>query len=131
VVTADPNETIEEAARTMVERGIGCLPVVEDKVVVGLITENHLLRQLMELMSMQMPGVRVTIHMPMIRGELAKLVSAIAAQGWGIEALGGVPAPKQSDKWEAVIKLYNVSVAEVQDVLSQVEGHEIVDIREA
>jgi acetoin utilization protein AcuB len=131
VVTATPDETIEEAARTMVERGIGCLPVVEDNVVVGLITENHLLRQLMEMMSMQMPGTRVTIWMPARKkGELAKLVGAIAAQGWGIAALGGVIAPKEPDKWEAVVKVHNVSIAEVEAALSQIEGQEIVDIRE-
>jgi acetoin utilization protein AcuB len=131
VVTADPDDTIEEAARTMVERGIGCLPVVEDNVVVGLITEDHLLHQLMELMSMEMPGVRVTVQMPSRKkGELAKLVSAIAAQGWGIAALGGVVAPKQPDKWEAVVKVHNVSVDKVKAALSQIKGQEIVDIRE-
>jgi acetoin utilization protein AcuB len=131
VVTAGPDETIEEAARTMVERSIGCLPILEDNVVVGLITENHLLRQLMEMMSMQMPGVRVTIWMPSRKkGELAKLVAAIAAQGWGIAALGGVVAPKQPDKWEAVVKLYKVSADKVKAALSQIEGQEIVDIRE-
>jgi acetoin utilization protein AcuB len=131
VVTAAPDDTIEEAARTMVEQGIGGLPVVEDKVVVGLITENHLLRQLMEMMSMQMPGTRVTIRMPARKkGELAKLVSAIVAQGWGIAALGGVKAPKEPDKWEAVVKVYNVSVDKVEAALSQIEGQQIVDIRE-
>lgn len=131
VVTTAPNDTIEEAARTMVEQGIGCLPVVEDRVVAGLITENHLLRQLMEMMSMQLPGVRVTVRMPARKkGELAKLVGAIAAQGWGIAALGGVVAPKEPDKWEAVVKVHNVSVDEVQAALSKIEGHQIVDIRE-
>ena len=43
VVTVGPDLTIEEAARIMVEKKIGCLPVLEDGVVVGIITETDLL----------------------------------------------------------------------------------------
>jgi len=90
VVTIDSDLTIEEAARIMVEKRIGCLPVVEKGILVGILTELDLLAQLSELMAAREHGVRVTIRMPSgVPGELAKLVSAIAARGWGIEACGG------------------------------------------
>jgi hypothetical protein len=68
--------------------------------------------------------------MPDVKGELAKLVGAIGAQGWGILACGGVPAPKAPDQWEAVVKIRGVSKDTVVAVLEQVEGQEIVDVRE-
>jgi CBS domain-containing protein len=37
---------VAQAARTMLEYKIGCLPVVEDGRLVGLVTETDLLRQL-------------------------------------------------------------------------------------
>jgi acetoin utilization protein AcuB len=130
VVTCEPDITIEEAARVMVENKVGCLPVAEDGIVVGIITETDMLTQLMEMMATRFSGVRVTVRMPNVKGELAKLVSAISAQGWGILTCGGVPAPKAPDHWEAVIKIRGVSKDDVVAVLKEVKGQEIVDVRE-
>jgi CBS domain-containing protein len=44
-VTVSPETSAEEAARLLVRRKIGCLPVVDEKsVMVGLVTETDLLR---------------------------------------------------------------------------------------
>jgi acetoin utilization protein AcuB len=130
VITIDQDSTIEDAARVMVENQIGCLPVVDKGIVIGIITETDMLTQLMEMMATRVPGVRVTIQMPNRQGELAKLVAAIAAKGWGILACGGVDAPKAPDRWEAVVKIRRATKDEIVAALSAVEGHEIVDVRE-
>lgn len=131
VITVGQNTTIEEAARIMVENKIGCLPVMEEGIVVGIITETDLLAHLMEMMATRVSGVRATVRMPNTKGELAKLVSAIAARGWGIAACGGVPAPKEPGKWDAMVKIRYVSKKEVVAALEQVAGHEVMDVREA
>lgn len=131
VITIHPDATIEEAARIMVERKVGCLPVLEGAFVVGILTDADMLAHLMQMMAANTPAVRVTIRMPDVRGELAKLVGAIAAQGWGILALGGAPAPREPGKWDAVVKIRYVTKEQVAAALSQVPGQEIVDIREA
>ena len=130
VITIEKDATIEEAARIMVEKKIGCLPVLDEGVVIGIITEIDLLAELMEMMATRVPGVRVTVRMPNQKGELAKLVSAISAQGWGILACGGVPSPKDPTKWDAVIKIQNVPKEEIVAALEKVEGQKIVDVRE-
>jgi len=43
-ITIDPGASPEEAALVMAERKIGCLPVVEDDALVGMLTETDLLR---------------------------------------------------------------------------------------
>ncbi len=131
VIAIHPDATIEEAARIMVERKVGCLPVVEGDFVVGILTDADMLAHLMQMMAANTPAVRVTVRMPDVRGELAKLVGAIAAQGWGILALGGAPAPREPGKWDAVVKIRYVTKEQVAAALSQVAGQEIVDIREA
>jgi acetoin utilization protein AcuB len=130
VIAVGPDITIEEAACIMVENKIGCLPVVDEGFVVGIITEIDLLALMMEMMATRIPGVRVTVRMPNVRGELAKLVSAISAQGWGILACGGAPAPKEPGKWDTVVKIRNVPKEKIIAALGQVEGQEIVDVRE-
>jgi len=44
VITISPNQTILEALRTMRTNKIGCLPVVKDKELIGIITEMDFLR---------------------------------------------------------------------------------------
>ena len=44
VVTVPPETSVSEAADMMMQRGIGCLPVVERGTLVGLVTKTDLLR---------------------------------------------------------------------------------------
>ena len=48
VITIAPDATVKEAARAMIEKKIGCLPVVESDKLVGLITETDILRYVTE-----------------------------------------------------------------------------------
>jgi acetoin utilization protein AcuB len=131
VVTVGPDLTIEQAARVMVEKKVGSLPVLDGDVLVGILTDIDLLAHLTDMLATRTPGVRATVRMSNNKpGELAKLVSAVAAQGWGIEALGGAVSPKDPDKWDAVIKLRGVPRDKVVAVLSQVADQQIVDVRE-
>ena len=43
-VTIGPDAPLEQAARLMLERKIGCLPVVEDGKLVGILTESDFVR---------------------------------------------------------------------------------------
>jgi acetoin utilization protein AcuB len=131
VINVGPDVTIEEAARIMVEKKIGCLPVLEDDVVVGIITETDLLAQLVSMMDLRQPGVRATVRMPTdLVGGLARLVDAVAAKGWGINALGGSVFPKDPALWDAVIKIEGVTKDEMIEALRQVRDETVVDVRE-
>jgi acetoin utilization protein AcuB len=129
VATTGPETPLEDAARVMVERHVGCLPVVEAGIIAGLITETDLLRQLTEMMAASRPGVRVTVHMPNRPGALARLAAAIAAQGWHILALGGTPMSNDPDRWAIVVKLDGDRQA-IVDSLSRVPAQQVVDVRE-
>ena len=48
-VTVSPHATVEEAASLMLVRRIGCLPVIENGGLVGIITTTDLLRALLDL----------------------------------------------------------------------------------
>jgi CBS domain-containing protein len=48
LITIAPDVNIKEAARQMVEKQIGCLPVVEDDRLIGIITETDILRYVAE-----------------------------------------------------------------------------------
>jgi len=130
VIAIGMDATLEEAARVMVKKKIGCLPVMEEGIVMGIITEADLLAQLTDLLGGNVPGVRVTMRVPDKIGEFAKVTSAIASQDWGIYASGTVPAPKRPGYWDIVVKIRNVPQEEIVAILEKVEDQEIVDVRE-
>jgi len=130
LLTIGPDATLEEAAQTMADNRYGCLPVVEENVVVGIITETDLLVQLGELLGGYIPGIRVTVRLPGKIGGYAKIISAISAKGWGMYATGSVRAPKREGYWDIVLKVRDVSRDDLLSVLEQLEACEIVDVRE-
>ncbi len=131
LLTIGPDATVEEAARTMAEHRYGCLPVVEDNVVVGIITETDLLVKLADLLGGYISGVRVTVRLPGKIGGYAKIINAISGQGWGMYATGSVPAPKRDGYWDIVLKVRDVSQDDLLAVLEQLDDCEIVDVRES
>ncbi len=44
-ITVVPTASIQEAASVMLESKIGCLPVVEGKKLVGIVSETDILRE--------------------------------------------------------------------------------------
>lgn len=128
--TIGPDATLEEAAQMMADNRYGCLQVVEENVVVGIITETDLLVQLADLLGGYIPGVRLTVRLPGKIGGYAKIISAISAKGWGMYATGSVRAPKSEGYWDIVLKVRDVSKEDLLGVLDQIETCEIIDVRE-
>jgi CBS domain-containing protein len=48
-ITIAPHASVKEAARLMVEKKIGCLPVLEGPKLVGIVTETDMLKLVMEM----------------------------------------------------------------------------------
>lgn len=48
VITISPEASISEAADLMIQKGIGCLPVIDETKIVGIVTKTDLLRYLRE-----------------------------------------------------------------------------------
>jgi acetoin utilization protein AcuB len=48
VITISPEASIEEGGKVMLEEKIGCLPVIQEGNLIGLITETDILRYYVE-----------------------------------------------------------------------------------
>jgi acetoin utilization protein AcuB len=122
VITTTEDTPIEEAAHLMLEHKIGCLPVLRDDKLVGIITESDIFRTFMELFSARQKGLRITLEVPDREGELAKVAQAIAAYGTFMA--------KDPTKWGLVFKVRNVDREVLMNALSSIEGQRILEIRE-
>jgi acetoin utilization protein AcuB len=125
-----PRATLEEAAEAILASRLAGLPVVEAGLLVGIITETDLLVELRDLLGAIDPGWRVVVRVPDRVGEFRKLVQVIAANEWGLMALGCVRSPRQPGHWDVVAKLRHCEREEILVALNELEGQEVIDIRE-
>jgi acetoin utilization protein AcuB len=96
VVLTIPGDTpIEEAARIMADNFVGALPVVDGGNIVGMITETDIFKTLVDFLGAREPGIRFTVVVPAIAGELAKLSQAIYAAGGNIIAAGAFDSERK------------------------------------
>lgn len=128
VITASEDTPIEEAAHLMLEHKIGCLPVMRDDHLVGIITETDIFRTLMELFAARRKGLRITMSAPDREGQLAKIAQAVADQGGYIAACGTFMV-QDPTKWGLVLKVRNVDRGILETALTAIEGAEIIDVR--
>lgn len=87
VITVQENEVVEEAARIMADKGVGCLPVLKDDLLVGIITESDLFRVFVDMFGARHNGVRCVFSMDEKPGQLAKVATEIADLGGNIVSL--------------------------------------------
>ncbi len=83
-ITVSEEAPLEEAARLMVEKKIGCLPVMRDGDLVGMITETDIFETFVEILGGEEASLRVTVRVADVRGELARLAGVIAGLGGNI-----------------------------------------------
>ncbi|TVR71571.1 MAG: CBS domain-containing protein [Spirochaetaceae bacterium] len=129
VITAHANDTVEDAARKMVDNDIGCLPVVdEEDYPVGIVTETDMFRLFIDLFGTREPGIRATLRIPEERYELAKLSSDVADHNGNIISIGTWPGDKPTN----AVCIIKVSGMTRDQFISSVEKHilEVIDIRE-
>lgn len=72
--TISSSAPIEEAALIMREKKIGCLPVIEEGKLVGIITETDILDAFIESMGVSGPGYRMELSLPNRPGMLFEVL---------------------------------------------------------
>lgn len=83
-ITVSEDVPLEEAARILVEKKIGCLPVTRDRDLVGMITETDFFETFVEILGGEEASLRVTVKVPDLRGELARVAGIISELGGNI-----------------------------------------------
>ena len=93
-LTADPNDPVEDAAFRMRERKIGCLPVIDDDRVIGIITGIDLLDALLRMTGVNRPSGRLEIRLLDQPGELARLTGFLSHRDINIHSILSHPEGK-------------------------------------
>jgi acetoin utilization protein AcuB len=98
VISVGPGLPLEEAAQVMIDHRIGCLPVVEDDKLVGIISDTDIFRVFAEGLGGGHPSLRLTVTIPEEVGSLAKVTSCVADIGGNIHSMGLFWGDKPEDR---------------------------------
>ena len=108
-ITTPSDTPVETAAQLLIRKRIGCLPVVEDDRLVGILTESDLLRAFVELMVGRDRHSRLEVLAPDRPGELARIVRLIGIDH-GINITGVVVPASTGDRALIVLHLESENV---------------------
>ena len=126
VITIDPDALIEMAALKMAEHDIGCLPVVNEKqVLLGLITNNTILRAFTEMMGLNEPGSRLVVEFQEDKpGILADLARVFADQMINLTHLA---VHREVDRIDVVVRCNHHDHQFLLDLLKK-HGYKVTSI---
>ncbi|MCI7533704.1 MAG: CBS and ACT domain-containing protein [Treponema porcinum] len=120
VVTVSENEVVEEAARIMVDRQIGCIPVVENDVLVGIVTESDLFHLFTDMFCAGQKGVRAALVLDDKPGQFLHITEEIARLNGNIVSL---VTQELEDKTKRLItvKATGITLEQFREILSKIQ----------
>jgi acetoin utilization protein AcuB len=77
VITGHPLDFVEEVAGLFYEHKISCIPIIQGRKLVGIVTETDLLRTMVELTGAHQPGSQIEIKVPDLTGKLSDITAII------------------------------------------------------
>jgi acetoin utilization protein AcuB len=120
---------VEEAARIMADKDIGCLPVMRGQLLVGIITDTDLFRVFVNAFGARHKGVRITVSIGEVPGQIAKVTGAIAEKNGNIVALVTSEADDVAHRL-LTIKVEDFSKSDMESIIKQLPDVTLEDIRE-
>lgn len=130
VFTTTPDCPLEEAARLMLEQDIGCLPVMQDDRVIGIITDTDIFRSLVMLLGGGQEGARFTLHLAHKPGKLAQVAKTVADAGGNITSITTWHSNKD-DRAYMTIKEQGADYATLKQALDDLADVDVVDLRDS
>jgi acetoin utilization protein AcuB len=123
VNTISPNDPVERATQIMRELRIGCLPVVEEDHLVGIVTVTDLLDALLILTGIHRPSGRLDVRLSDKPGELASLTALIAERKLNIHSI--LTYPDREGKVRVVLRIGTIEIKMLAEVICNA-GFEVV-----
>jgi len=128
VITVQEDEVIEEAARIMADKGIGCLPVMNGSVLVGIITDTDIFHFFINAFGARHKGIRITINFREKPGQLAAFAGAVAEKGGNIAAFVSAEGDDVAHR-RGTLKITGISRSDAEAIVKTLDDAEIEDIR--
>lgn len=87
VITTSPETPVEEAAMLMFDRGVGCLPVLEGGILVGIISDRDIFRVLVDITGVRHGGNRIYLILEDRPGSIREVADIIRNNGFRLQSI--------------------------------------------
>jgi len=98
VIAVGEDCPVEEAARIMVDNKIGCLPILKNDKLAGIITETDIFKTFVEILGGREEGLRLTLDVTEKKGMLAAIAKEIFQQNGNIISVATFSGINASDR---------------------------------
>jgi acetoin utilization protein AcuB len=122
--TISPTAPIEEAALIMREKKIGCLPVVDDGRLVGILTETDILDAFIESMGVSGPGYRVELALANRPGALYEVTKLL--NDFGVNVVSVATAPHEDPGMRIIILRIETGKYKIVKAAIKKAGYELL-----
>jgi acetoin utilization protein AcuB len=126
LITITPEITIEEAVQLMHDHKIGCLPVIDGKKLIGIITETDVLAFLVDIFGLKLQGTRLTVALEDKPGQMYLILEVFKKQNLNIISIV-TPTYKVAGKRVAAIRIETHDYQNVVKDLNE-KGFEVLSI---
>lgn len=102
IITGYPLDFVEEVSAILYEHRIGCIPILKEDKLVGIVTETDLLRTLVELTGAHQPGSQIEVKVPNKAGMLYEITTVIRNRKANIQSVLVYP-DKKDEKYKIIV----------------------------
>jgi acetoin utilization protein AcuB len=125
VITGHPLDFVEEVAALFYEHKISCIPIINNRKLVGIVTETDLLRTMVELTGAHQPGSQIEIKVPNITGVLSDIAGIIRNRKANILSVLVYPDKEDEQNKIIVIRVQMMDPTGLIEDLKQA-GHHVL-----
>jgi acetoin utilization protein AcuB len=87
VATTAPDTPVEEAAMIMLDRNIGCLPVIDENCLCGIISDKDIFRVLVDVTGVRHGGHRINVVLEDRAGSIREVADIIRKHGYHLQGI--------------------------------------------
>jgi len=120
VISVAPDFPLEEAAQLMIDHRIGCLPVLDEGRLAGIVTDTDVFRTLVKMLGGG-SALRVSVQVDNTPGQFAALTGQVAAVGGNILSIASHPA-ETPDRLDLTLRVEGVDLDTLLDAINKHPG---------
>ncbi|CEA05512.1 inosine 5'-monophosphate dehydrogenase [Metalysinibacillus saudimassiliensis] len=127
-IMAHPLDTVEDLALTFYDTKVGCLPVISNGELVGIVTTTDLLYTYVELTGAHQPGSKIEIRIEDVPGTLAGITQIMANTNTNVQSVLVYPDELSENHRVLSIRVQTVNPIELIEALLK-EGYDVLGPR--
>ncbi len=125
IITAHPLDFIEEISVIFYDNKIGCMPIVQNDKLVGIITETDILRTFVKLTGAHQPGSQLQIRVPHTTGMLSDITTVLKEENIKLLSVLVYPDMKKEQYKIIVLRIETINPTFIVETLKE-QGFDVI-----